>query len=146
MRYRTASLLAALCLLLGLLGRSALAWPTPGDGTKPITRAKVAFELRDRTGYEYRWEYNVVAHVQARGSGQPLTDLRVLATGKMNVPGHAMQTQPESLRPRGDGVYVGSLAFYMPGKWRVLVSVKGAGIVPSVTPFPVFLDPSDRHP
>jgi hypothetical protein len=83
--------------------------------------------------------------VRARGSGEPLTGLRVLATGKMNVPGHAMQTQPENLRSQGDGAYVGSLAFYMPGRWRVLVSVKGADVVAAVTPFAIFLDPSGRH-
>jgi hypothetical protein len=100
--------------------------------------------VEDRTGPEYRWEYSVVVHVQARGSGDPLANLHVVATGKMNAPGHAMQTQPAQLRPLGNGAYAGTIAFYMPGKWRILVSVSGANLRASLTRFDVFLDPSDK--
>ena len=134
----------AICGMLAQTEASAVARSAP-EARAPV-RAKVKLELGERTGYEYQWEFGIMVHVTARTTGRPLARLHVVATGKMSVPGHSMQTPPTALRAAGPGIYVGKLAFYMPGDWRIVVSAKGASVVPSVTTFSIFLDPSDRAP
>jgi hypothetical protein len=57
----------------------------------------------------------------------------------MDAPGHHMEQGPSRLQDRGAGAYQGRVAFYMPGPWRILVSVRGAKIAHSVTRFEVVL-------
>ena len=102
-------------------------------------RAKVTFELGERAGFEYRWEYNVHVRIRDRATGRPLPGLRVVATGHMSAPGHAMTTFAARIRDTGDGVYAGKIAFYMPGEWSVRVSVRGAFILPALTTFRISL-------
>jgi hypothetical protein len=102
-------------------------------------RAKVALELGERTGFEYRWEYNVRVRIRDRATGRPLPGLRVMATGHMSAPGHAMTTFAARIRDTGDGTYAGKIAFYMPGDWSVRVSVRGAAVLPALTTFRISL-------
>jgi YtkA-like len=131
------SSLAALSCIAGLLLVPAAQARSAQDAAK--TRAKVTFELGARTGYEYRWEFGVAVRVRARATGKPIPNLKVAAAGRMDLPGHHMATGSVPLRYVGGGVYRAKVAFYMPGEWRVLVSVKGAKVVSSVTPFEILL-------
>jgi len=125
--------IAVLCLAL-----APAASGRPGaDAAR--ARAKVTFELGQRTGYEYRWEYTIRLRIRDRATGDALQGLRVLATGQMNAPGHAMRTLSVRARDQGAGVYSGNVAFYMPGSWRVRVSVRGANVLPALVGFPVLL-------
>jgi hypothetical protein len=116
--------------------------PAPGNGIA-MTRTHVALDVKNRTGFDYRWEYNIVAGVHGL-AGQPLSNLHVVAHGEMHQPGHAMRTVPVVFRSQGDGTYTGKLAFYMPGNWFVVVAVDGGNVRPSLSSFAVFLDPNDK--
>ena len=120
-----------------LLVMAALVAAAPAGAKAPV-RPRVALLLKDRTGYDYRWEYDVALRVTARSTGTPLRKARVDVVGAMNVPGHSMQTVPARFVSHGDGTYTGKLAFYMPGKWTIRVTVSGTGIARSTTQFPVF--------
>ena len=126
-------MLALLCLVLVPAGDAA----TTADAAR--ARAKVTFELGARTGFEYRWEYTIRVRIKDRTTGSALTGLRVLATGKMSAPGHQMQTVPVRVRDEGAGAYAEKVAFYMPGEWRVRVSVRGASVLPALASFRVVL-------
>jgi len=126
----------SIALLCFLLVPAATAAPAADAGR---ARAKVSFELGARTGFEYRWEYNVRLRVRDRTTGGALTGLRVFATGLMNAPGHEMRTITVRVRDTGAGTYAGTMAFYMPGEWRIRVSVRGTNVLPALASFPVFL-------
>jgi hypothetical protein len=123
------TIVAAACLF-AVSGGVADADIPPGV-TK--TRAKVTFELRARTGYEYEWKYNVLVRVRSAARGALLRGLRVVVTGAMKLPGHEMAIVPARLRVRGVGTYGGKIAFHMGGQWHVRVSVRGHNVVSSVT-------------
>jgi YtkA-like protein len=95
--------------------------------------------LLTRTGPPNRWEYRLSVRVRAGGTGRQLSGLQVEADGVMHAPGHHMNAGPSRLQDRGAGLYQSRVAFYMPGPWRILVSVTGARVVPSVTRFDVVL-------
>ena len=121
-------------------------WPRAANpaGSAPAAEtgrahARVAFELGQRTGFEYRWEYNFRVRIRDRATGSALSGLRVLATGFMSAPGHTMQTVPVRVRDEGAGAYSAKVAFYMPGNWRVRVSVRGAAVLPALASFRVIL-------
>jgi len=126
----------SIALLCFLLVPAATAAPAADAGR---ARAKVSFELGARTGFEYRWEYNVRFRISNRTTGTALTGLRVFATGLMNAPGHEMRTVTLRIRDAGAGTYTGTMAFYMPGEWRIRVSVLGANVLPGLASFRVFL-------
>jgi hypothetical protein len=125
--------IALLCLVLVPAGDAA----TTANAAR--ARAKVTFELGARTGFEYRWEYTFRVRIKDRTTGSALSGLRVLATGKMNVPGHEMQTVPVRVQDEGGGLYAAKIAFYMPGEWRVRVTVRGATVLPALASFRVVL-------
>lgn len=127
------ALIPVACLLLAPAGGAT---PTADAGR---AHAKVTLELGQRTGFEYRWEYEIRVRIRDRTTGSALTGLRVSALGMMNVPGHEMQTVPVRLRNEGAGLYGAQLAFYMPGQWRVRVSVRGTTVLPALTSFRITL-------
>jgi hypothetical protein len=124
---------------------AAVVAAAPAQAKAPV-RARVALKVEDRTGYDYRWEYNVAVRATARGTGAPLRKLRVDVVGSMSIPGHSMQTVPVRFASHGDGTYTGKLAFYMPGNWTIRVTVAGTNVVKSTTRFSVYLDPATPAP
>lgn len=130
---RTLILAAALCLAL-----AHAAGPTGAD-TATRTKARVTLEVKNRTGWEHQWKFNILVRARAHGSGKPLPNLRVVVSGGMSVPGHSMRAAPIRFRHQGSGIYRGAIAFYMRGEWRLVVAVKGPNVVPAVTRFNVVL-------
>lgn len=126
-------IVASLCLFLAPAAGSA----TAADAAR--ARAKVTLELGQRTAFEYRWEYAIRVRIRDRASGRALPGLRVLATGQMSAPGHELRTLAARVRDEGEGVYGATIAFYMPGSWRIRVSVHGATVLPALASFRVFL-------
>ena len=126
---RRAAVIAASCLALGgaLLAHAARA----GDPMRES--AHVDFALGDRFGPDYRWQFHVRVHLTDRGTGRGIANLRLSASGAMNDPGMAMRTVPATLTSSGGGWYDGSLAFYMPGPWRIRIVIGSPGIAPHVT-------------
>lgn len=135
-------ILAAVFAAFAAAASTGIAMPPPGDGVA-TARTRVAVDVKNRTGFDYRCEYNIVASVHGLG-GQPLSNLHVVVHGEMHQPGHAMRTVPAEFRSQGDGTYAGKLAFYMPGNWIVVVAVDGGNVRPSQHAFAVFLDPNDK--
>src|SRR5215213_744204 len=123
-------------LLCFVLVPAAAAAPAADAGR---ARAKVNFALGARTGFDYRWEYGVRFRIRDRTTGTALAGLRVFATGLMNAPGHEMRTLTVHVRDTGAGTYAGTMAFYMPGEWRIRVSLRGSDVLPALTSFAVFL-------
>jgi YtkA-like len=111
--------------------------PSLAHDSAPV-EPRVTLELT-RAGFEYRWEYRVSAQVHARENRRPLSGLRIVARGTMDAPGHHMTAGPTRLRGRGRGVYDARVAFYMPGEWRITVTVAGRGVASSTMSFDLTL-------
>ncbi len=123
------ALLSAAFLLLGALAETA----SPSAAKPKVTLALA------RTGYDYRWEYRVRVRIRPAGPAKARSSRQVVATGSMSAPGHVMSAGPVRLSARGVGLYEAKVAFYMPGEWKIAISISGGAVAPATASFDVVL-------